>query len=292
MVFLGAAQTKVLWAQNDLAPTENFKRPIRPPLLTRLGELKAELEGELAGAKEQIIVSALALKYASQAWALAAESLVPEDASWVAEDRLDWLTEKWAEQSASWPNRQTACLRLFFESLTALTLLYAQARKDQWAYGEVAALIKLSSWRQPSHGLKFAREAESLVIWSNRLAAITPILAHLKAPDSSEALNKISRQLTNKASAIANRRDVHYQGRMELLLLNNAQGLTKTYFLLANSSGSPLVKEAQALEKAWLEETKSTSPLADQIALTWLTTAQLSFPLSFWLAGLPKRPIP
>ncbi|MDR1607695.1 MAG: hypothetical protein LBT38_04715 [Deltaproteobacteria bacterium] len=260
-------------------------------LLDRLGQLKTGLEIELAEVKDRMVVSSLALKYASQAWALAAGALAPEGSSWVAAERLAWLEEKWAANPQSWPQRQTASLRLYFESLMAITLAYAEKKEDLWAFEEATSLIQESAKNIATHKLEFEREAESRVIWSNRLAASAPILARLNAQDQAEKLNAVLSELAQKALTIANRRDVHYQGRMELLFLNNAQGLAKTHFLLAKTSGSPLIAEAQTLENAWLQETKDASPLADQIALTWLTTAQLSFPLAYWLAGPNQGPL-
>jgi hypothetical protein len=253
-------------------------------LEARLGQLKAELENEIAAAKAQKIVSALALKYASQAWALAAQARALEDSPWSAEERLESLNQKWADKSASWMAKETAGLRLYFESLAALCLSHAQDDRASWAFADIDSIIKESSRSAPFA----AREAEARLYWSNRLTVLAPVMIRLKAREQSQFQGEIQKSLVDKARAIAERRDIHYQGRMELLYFNNAQALARMNFLLAKSPASPLAGEAQSLEAAWEEQIKAANAsLADQIALTWLTSAQLSFPLAFWFARTP-----
>jgi hypothetical protein len=259
------------------------------PLETSLGQLKGEMEKSLEGARDQKMVSAVALRYASQAWALAAESQAHQAAPWSAEERLAQLGRIWENKGASWANRETVALRLFYEAIVALAVTQA-AREPQtdWVLREVAGLIQLNSQIQKPQGHPVAREAEARLAWSNRLAAALPIVIRLKSQGSGEELTRLLDQLTSKAALIADRRDVHYQGRLELLFLNNAQATAKMSFLLAKSPGSPLIAEAEALEAAWLTQLQAPKiPVADQISLTWLSAAQLAFPLAFWLAGPP-----
>jgi hypothetical protein len=170
--------------------------------------------------------------------------------------------------------------------LVSLCLSHAQRAQANWAYAEIGSLIGESAQRYQFHSEKNAQEAEARVVWSNRLIAIAPLLIRLQAQGQLQATEELLSHLVEKAKEIAERRDVHYQGRMELLFLHNAKGLAMTHFLLAKAAPSPLTEEAQGLEEAWREQLLAAdNSLADQISLTWLTTAQLSFPLAFWQAG-------
>ncbi|MDR2422934.1 MAG: hypothetical protein LBE01_06095, partial [Deltaproteobacteria bacterium] len=105
--------------QEDQRAKGQGPAPGQPTLEARLGRLKAELEGELAGVKEQQMVTALALKYASQAWALAAEAQALENSPWSAAERIEWLSQAWRDKAAPRSSRETAALKLYFESLVS-----------------------------------------------------------------------------------------------------------------------------------------------------------------------------
>jgi hypothetical protein len=277
VAFLATALTGQSWAQND-----------QPLLEARLESLKTEMEAELERVRDQKNVSALALKYAASAWALAAEARAKPNAPFSATAKLSELTQIWANRTATWTSRETLGLKLYFDSLVALALgLAAEDKNSDWVYKELNSLI-IATRAEPKTLPPANHEPDSRVVWSNRLAALTPILVRLKCPEKGEALIEFQNGLVNRARAIAERRDVHYQGRMELLFLNNAKAITDLNFLLAQSPLSPFMTEALTLEEEWAKERKeATNSLADQISLSWLTTAQLSIPLAFWLAGQP-----
>jgi hypothetical protein len=258
-------------------------------LESRLGQLKAELEGEAAAATDQKIVTAQAIRFGALAWSAAAEALSPEAAPWEAEERRRWLEEKWADPKVPWPDREVLALRLYFEALTTVAAGFVAVREDQkWAFEELLGIIRLDPDPGRSHDVKFNREGEAKVFWSNRLTAVMSILVRLRTKEDDPALAGITEGLSRKAAQIAGRRDVHYQGRMELLFLNNAQGLARMNFLLAQLPQSPIIGEARSLEETWQEHTAPAEvPVSDQISLTWLTAAQLSFPLAYWLGSPP-----
>jgi hypothetical protein len=260
-----------------------------PTLEVSLAQLKTELEVELAGAREQKTVAALAVKFASVAWAKSAQTHFSADSPWRVEASLAALNREWADKNRSWTSRETASLKLYFEALTAICLALAQENKEAaWAFVELESLIKESQKSPSAKDNKIDQEAEARVTWSSRLAALTPILVRLKARDQTAALNEILDQLVQQAKSLAQRRDIHSQGRIELLCLNNAIAIAKSHFLLARSPASPLAQDAETLEAAWAEQIKgANNSVADQIALTWVTTAQLTFPLAYWLAGHP-----
>ncbi|MDR1085909.1 MAG: hypothetical protein LBP22_13910 [Deltaproteobacteria bacterium] len=254
----------------------------------RLGQLKTDFEARVAGISDQKTVAALAMRYASEAWTLASEAHSPEDTPWVAQERRDWLNRLWADQNIPWSDKEVSALRLYFEALSSVCAAHLSEKPDQsWAYQELASVIRKSSEVKLIHENKFSRENEDKVFWSNRLAAVMSVLVRLKNTDKA-SLDDITDQLAQKAIQIANRRDVHYQGRMELLFLNNSQGLARMHFLLAKSDSSPIISEANNLEQAWREHlAQADNPINNQVSLTWLTTAQLTFPLAFWLGGPP-----
>jgi hypothetical protein len=201
---------------------------------------------------------------------------------------MEKLNSKWSDDSVSWTTRQTSAIKLYFESLAALCLAEAKDKGEDWAFDAIDALLRESLKGVFSHDREKDREAEARAVWSSRLAALAPILVRLRAKDNDAALSEIVTRLVEKAKKASDRKDVHYQARMELLYFNNAQAVARTHFLLASSPSSPLASEAKSLEAAWDEHLKAANnSLADQISLTWLTTAQLSFPLAFWLAGSP-----
>jgi hypothetical protein len=72
---------------------------------------------------------------------------------------------------------------------------------------------------------------------------------------------------------------------MDLLHLNNAQGLASMLFLMAGDPESPVIGQAEALERAWrqhLADGGARPP--DLMAVTWVANAQMTFPLAWWLA--------
>ncbi|MDR1870320.1 MAG: hypothetical protein LBS60_00070 [Deltaproteobacteria bacterium] len=284
LLVLPLAVALLATAYGGLALAQNGQ----PGLEVRLESLKAAMEKDLERAKDQKNVSALALKYAANAWALAAEAQAQVTAPFSAAAKLKELNQRWANQGATWSSRETLGLQLYFDSLVALALgLAAEDKSGDWVYQELSSLIKAT--RSPRTPLPPANhDPDSRVVWSNRLVAVAPIVVRLKCPDKSEALLALQANLVQRAKAIAERRDVHYQGRMELLFLNNAKTITDLNFLLAQSPLSPFATEAWTLEAEWAKERQTaTNSLADQISLSWLTTAQLSIPLAFWLAGQP-----
>jgi hypothetical protein len=256
----------------------------------RLNELKTTLEAQLVGLRDQRQIAALALRDSAKAWFISAHCLRNNFSPMELEERLASLERQWLKNKNSWDNLERLSLQFYFESLVNLSVSLAYHADDRRGFEEMTWLLTRA---EPGYGrakTASAKTAEAKVRWSNRISAIAASLVKVKAVEQNQALEDLVADMVNRAAVVANRDDIHYLGRMNLLYLNNAQGLTSILFLLAKSEGSPFIEQAGDMEKAWREHMdQKDSQVADLVSLTWVTNAQITFPLAFWLASETKE---
>jgi hypothetical protein len=253
-------------------------------LTGELDRIKDEFEAELQGVSDQSRIAALSIKAAARAWSAAAAAS-GEDAR-MAATRLSWLETEWDKAKGSWPAREKAALRVYFEALGRLAVALAMRRGDKAAIGELDALLSGPAYMSFARAKTVqARSAEDRVFWSNRLSALATVLVRLQCPESRQELDDVIEDMLNRAEVISRREDIHFQARMELLHLNNAQSLASMLFLMAKRGASPVTGEAEALELSWRKHfSENGSQVADLMSVTWVANAQIAFPLAWWLA--------
>jgi hypothetical protein len=263
----------------------------RRDLELKLDFLKHEFEGELEGVDDQKQISALALRASGRAF-LASATLADEgNERFDAEEILRRFDQDWNKRDASWAAREGLALRLYFEAAARLAARLALRSLDMKAADDLREFFNQAKTRQKEEGhlTATAIEAEEKVLWSNRLCTLTTILGGmvLSAPRKDE-LDNIVEDLLNRAEVVAARTDIHYQAKMELLYLNDAQGLTSILFLLAGAAGSPVAREAAQLEELWRGHVSQPgTQVSDMLSLTWVANTQIALPLAWWLAADP-----
>jgi hypothetical protein len=257
-------------------------------LLTReLDSLKDEFESDLQGVSDQGRIAALSVRAGARAWAVAAAAVSSPEDEVFPRMRLERFQAMWDKEKGSWPSKEKAALRTYFESMGRLAAKLTDKRKDPGVNADLTNLFSgatYSSFRR-ARTLQ-ARLAEDRVFWSNRLDVLATMLIRLKCPETAEALDDVVEDMLNRAEVISRRTDVHYQARMELLYLNNSQSLARMLFLMGKSPSSPVVAEAEALERAWLKHlADGAAPVSDLSSVTWVANAQMAFPLAWWVAA-------
>ncbi|MDR1658461.1 MAG: hypothetical protein LBT47_13110 [Deltaproteobacteria bacterium] len=261
-----------------------------PPdiLLTiEIDRIKEGFEEQLKQADSQSQISALAIRAAAMAWATSAAAVAGGDSPF-PNGRLEFFQDQWDKAGDSWPSREILALKMYFEAVGRLAILIACHEPINKAVMEELSSL-LSEANYTSFGrlkTKPTQLAEDRVFWSNRLSTMATIVIKLQNPDQMLELENQIVDLINRSEVISRREDIHYQARMELLYLNNAQGLASMLFLMAKSDDSPIIEQAQAMETAWQKHIETgDSQVATQNTLAWVTNTQLSFPLAWWLAA-------
>jgi hypothetical protein len=258
----------------------------------RLDAIKHEFEYQIQGVADQKQIAALALRAAGNAWLAAAAVADGGKELFDPDESLERFVTDWDKAGNSWAAREGRALRLYFEATGRLAARLALRAGDKKTAEDLDQLFRAarSGPKRPQPMTVEALEAEDKVFWSNRLTALASILGGLRAKgDQRSELEDLVEDLLNRAEVVARRTDIHYQGKMELLYLNNAQAVTLILFMIAKSEGSPIAGQAKEMEEAWLKHTGPDSgQVADRIGLTWVANTQLAFPLAWWLATAPK----
>jgi hypothetical protein len=251
----------------------------------KLNLLKSSFETELDGIKDQSEISAIALKAATEAWIFATMEMEALETSWNYSDRLKWLEEQWSDTKTSWQEKEICSLKIYNEALAKIAAYLVTKTNNSSVLLGLEALSSLQGDFSGNSKTVTTREAEVKVFLTNRLAVLLSLIIRMESKNQNEELDDIIEDMLNRADIIAHRKDIHYQARMDLLYLNNAQSMTAMNILLARSTRSPIIKEAEMVESAWLSHiSEEDNQVSDQISLTWVTNAQLSFPMAYWLA--------
>ncbi|MDR0356387.1 MAG: hypothetical protein LBJ64_11755 [Deltaproteobacteria bacterium] len=253
-----------------------------------LDAVKHRFENEIQGVGDQKQIAALAIRAASQAWLAAAAMTDQENELFDPAESLESLQHDWDRPGSSWPDREALGLKFYFAAVGRLAARIALKNNDKSVAEDLREFFVISrkGLLRPTPLTEPAVEAEAKVFWSNRICTLAAALGALllNSPQRAE-LDDIVEDLLNRAEIVAKRTDIHYQGKMELLYLNNSQSLTSILFLLAKSPGSPFVEEALIMEEAWLNHVDQPgTQVADMLSLTWVTNAQIALPLVWWLA--------
>ncbi|MDR2442524.1 MAG: hypothetical protein LBE31_03270 [Deltaproteobacteria bacterium] len=254
-------------------------------LTAELDRLKHGFENEIKQAGNQNQISALAIRAAALAWATSA-SAVGGNLTAIPEDRLAYFDREWEKAKDSWPTREILALRMYFEAVGRLAISVALLEEDAETFESLSLLLTGTDFS--GFGLartKLAQLAEDRVFWSNRLSSLATIIIRLQSPDQNSHLIDQIEDLINRSEVISRRADIHYQARMELLYLNNAQSLASMLFLMAKSKASPIVEQATIMETAWQKHIDGDNQVADLNSLTWVANTQISFPLAWWVAS-------
>ncbi|MDR0621196.1 MAG: hypothetical protein LBJ61_04905 [Deltaproteobacteria bacterium] len=283
------------WAAPEDWPREAILGAVRPEasarLERRLDGVKRDFEGQIKGVSDQKQISALALKAAGEAWLEAAALLDSPNELFDPTDSVLAFESQWDEAGSSWAAREGRALKFYFEALSRLTARLAVRAADKPAADNLADLLRAARAGQnrPKPTTVQALEAEAKVFWSNRLCALATVLGTLGAKgDQGGQVADLVTDLLNRSEVVASRTDIHYQAKMELLYLNDAQSLTSVLFLMAKGQDSPIAEEAEIMERNWENHLNQTDlQVADRISLTWVANAQLAFPLAWWLATAP-----
>jgi hypothetical protein len=198
----------------------------------------------------------------------------------------DELDAVWNDPKATAEERETGAMRLCADAWTRLAVMLAAKPGRRGDIEALEGLIGRRELPEAKGRTGPARRAESRVYWSNRLAALFPFLARDMAPDKGDAIEDIMADLLNNAEVTADRRDIHYQARMELLYNNNVRSLAAMMLLVLSQDGSPYRGDAMALRQSWDDSMGNPAfKVSDKITHSLLTAAQLSFPLAHWLAS-------
>ncbi|MDR1110459.1 MAG: hypothetical protein LBP92_07145, partial [Deltaproteobacteria bacterium] len=208
----------------------------------QIDAIKHEFENQIQGVADQKQIAALALRAAGQAWMAAAAAADRNSELFDPGESLESFGTGWDEAGNSWADRESRALRLYFEAASRLTARLALQAGDKKTADDLALLLSAarSGLRRPQPMTVQALEAEAKVFWSNRLTALASIMGGLGArPGQRGELDDLVEDLLNRAEVVARRTDIHYQAKMELLYLNNAQSLTLILFLMAKADGSP-----------------------------------------------------
>jgi hypothetical protein len=247
--------------------------------------VKADFEREAAGARDPRAMRAASWKAVGLSFL---ESLAAMDPSRFGEFR-DRNTEEmeaaWADAKAGWDQREIRAMRLCDDVWSRTAALLAARDGSRALAEELEGVIARHEVAAARARTEPARHAEARVFWSNRLAVTLPFLVQALAPGQEGALEDIAQDLINNAEVVAERRDVHYQVRMDLLYNNNVRGLAGMMFLALTQKGSPYLDDATALRQSWDDSmARSDFKVSDKTAHSLLTAAQLSFPMAHWLA--------
>ncbi|MDR2198075.1 MAG: hypothetical protein LBR53_01185 [Deltaproteobacteria bacterium] len=256
-----------------------------------LSLLKADFEKTLAPLKDPKIIQSLSLKKTDLALFMAVSILDPERYSGYYAEKEAILEKIWADKKMSWDVKEIYGLILYAESLSRLVVIISGKQNNQNVLKAFSALTAAAATGKAKS--KPAKIAEARVYWSNRIVILNSLLLKLLIPESAQDLEDIMDDLLNKAEIIASRRDVHYQGRLDLLYLNNVEYLTRMQFLLAAGDRSPVTGDAEQMKGSW--EKKISDPdlqVSEKTSVSLVTTAQLSFPLLYWICSVKFIEIP
>jgi hypothetical protein len=262
-------------------------------LESRLNQAKQNFENQLQGISDQKQISALALRAAAEAFLEAAALTDKTNELFDPVDSLAVFEAEWEQAKSSWAAREGRALRFYFEALSRLTARLAVRASSKESFEKLEDLFKAAraGQKRPRPMTVPALEAEAKVFWSNRLCALASILGSLETtPDQKAQIADLVEDLINRSEVVASRTDIHYQAKMELLYLNNAQSLSRILFLVSGEKNSPIAQTAQQMERAWLDHLDQTDlQVSDRVTLTWVANAQLAFPLAWWLATKPSK---
>ncbi|MDR2368965.1 MAG: hypothetical protein LBF58_12830 [Deltaproteobacteria bacterium] len=284
-VALSLALAAPAWAQGGFGPGQGDLARLE----RRLDSVKREFEDQLGGLADHRQISALALRAAGEAWMEAAAQADPPGELFDPVELIGDFEKGWEESERSWAEREARALRFYFVALARLAARLAVRSGDKETAANLAGLLKAarSGQKRPRPLTAQAVEAEAKVFWSNRLCALAAILGHLGDDKAQrQGVADLVEDLLNRSEVVARRTDIHYQAKMELLYLNNAQSVTRVLFLLAKDGPPNVADRAMAMERAWDNHmTKNDLRVADRVSLTWVANAQLAFPLAWWLAS-------
>jgi len=249
----------------------------------QLNLLKSNFETKIDGIKDQSEISALAIKAATEAWILATMQMGTQEVGWNYNDRLKWLDEQWSNSKTTWQEKEICSLKIYHEALAKIASNMVTKTNNTTALLSLDALSSLQGDFSGNSKTATTREAEIKVFLTNRLVVLLSLIIRMESKTNNEQLDDIMEDMLNRADIISYRKDIHYQARMDLLYLNNAQSMTSMNFLLARLI-KPMLKEAETVESAWLSHiNEEDNQVSDQISLTWVANAQLSFPMAYWL---------
>ncbi|MDR2611780.1 MAG: hypothetical protein LBG06_02710 [Deltaproteobacteria bacterium] len=251
-----------------------------------LEAVKTEFEREAAGIREPGVLRAAAWKAVGLSFL---EALAAMDAGRYGEFRdrnTEEIEQLWADAGADWDGREIRAMRLCDDAWTRLAALLAGRAGSSRVLEELGDVMSRHEVTSRRARTGPARLAEAKVFWSNRLAALFPLLAKCLPGEPEEGLADITEDLLNNAEVTAARRDIHYQARMDLLYSNNVRSITSMMFLSLGQPSSPYRADAGALRLSWEDSMANQAfKVSDRISHSLLTAAQLSFPLSHWLAS-------
>ncbi|MDR2387866.1 MAG: hypothetical protein LBE80_09830 [Deltaproteobacteria bacterium] len=288
MVSLVGPRVRALGADQEINQVD-----LSLALESRLNQAKLNFENQVQGLSDQRQISALALRAAAEAFLEAAALADKSNELFDPVDSLAIFEAEWAEAQSSWAAREGKALRFYFEALSRLTARLAVRAASQESFERLEDLFKAAraGQKRPRPLTVPAMEAEAKVFWSNRLCALATILGSLETTSDQKAqINDLIEDLINRSEVVARRTDIHYQAKMELLYLNNAQSLSRVLFLISMDKNSPIAPNAREMEEAWLDHlSQSDLKVSDRVTLTWVTNAQLAFPLAWWLATRPEK---
>jgi hypothetical protein len=263
-------------------------RAQQPDALERaLEQVKAEFEREAAGNRDPRAIQASSWKAVGLSFL---EALAAMDTARYGEFR-DRNTEEiyaaWTDDRTGWDHREIRAMRLCDEVWSRMAAIMAARDGSPALAQELEGVMTRHEVAAARARTEPARRAEARVFWSNRLAVTLPFLVEGLVPGQSGALDDIAEDLINNAEVVAERRDVHYQARMDLLYNNNVRGLAGMMFLALSQKGSPYLEDAAALRQAWDDSmARPDFKVSDKITHSLLTAAQLSFPMAHWLGSL------
>ncbi|MDR1546865.1 MAG: hypothetical protein LBU12_09210 [Deltaproteobacteria bacterium] len=256
----------------------------RETLEWRLDVLKDQFEADLEEIDDARQIAALAVRSAAKAW-LTASAATDDPDEFDLDGRLAQIDRLWDEARSSWTTRETQALKLYYEAAARLTVKLAAQLGDRSALEAVGQLLTAPYAGPGRAKTALAMEAEAKVLWSNRLCAAASALLKLAGDGRAAEIDDLVEDMINRAEVIAQRKDVHYQARMDLLHLNNVQSLTAMMFLMADLGPASSSSEVAELKAAWLRHVgEAGSQVADLISLTWVANAQIAFPLAYRLA--------
>ncbi|MDR1676995.1 MAG: hypothetical protein LBS44_01230, partial [Deltaproteobacteria bacterium] len=163
-----------------------------------LDSIKKDFEQQILGLSNQKQISALALKAAGQAWLESAVITDQENELFDPADSLSSFEGQWKVATNSWAAKEGKALRFYFEAFSRLTARLAVQSEDQEATENLADLLKAARSNQKRQKTLTvpAIEAETKVLWSNRLCALATILGSLSTkPERREQINDLVEDL-------------------------------------------------------------------------------------------------
>ncbi|MDR1039845.1 MAG: hypothetical protein LBR80_06675 [Deltaproteobacteria bacterium] len=248
--------------------------------------VKSDFEQEATGSRDPRVIQAASWKAVGLAF-LEALAAVDTDRWGEFRDRnTEELDAMWADPKSGWDQREIRAMRLCDDVWSRLAAVTVARNGDSDSLRELEGVMTRHEVAAARARTEPAKRAEARVFWSNRMAVVFPFLAAGVVPDSAGALGDMAEDLVNYAEIVADRRDVHYQARMELLYNNNVRSLAGMMFLALTQPGSPYLGDATALRQSWDDSMANPSyKVSDKITHSLLAAAQLSFPLAHWIGS-------